>query len=91
MIEKILNIMNSIPHDKSLHGFYGLTLYSTMNIFIYCWVSIIIIILLAVAKELYDGRNSDIHTKETFDAVATFIVPLFLCVVELLYIISNGG
>lgn len=74
--------MNSLSHDKALHGFYGTSFYSLIRIFIPSVVAALIVIAAAYAKEWYDGKNPEKHTKDWKDAVATYIVPVVSAIIE---------
>jgi len=83
MVERILNKLNSLPHDKALHAFYGLALYGLLNIFLPCYYVAAFIVALALGKEIYDLLNPDKHTTDPFDALATFAVPVALAITEM--------
>ena len=75
MLEKI-NSMLIIEHDKALHAFYGLFVYSIVSI----WdplVAILLVAVQAVGKEAYDFHHPDTHTVDRMDVAYTF-VPVFI-------------
>jgi hypothetical protein len=53
-IEEYLKLLAKIPHDKLLHFFYGFLLFNFLSIFFTFVTSLIILIVAAIAKEVYD-------------------------------------
>ena len=82
LIEKI-NSMLIIPHDKALHAFYGLLVYNIVSLY-NPTIAILTVVLISVAKEIYDFQHKDIHTADWYDALATSAIPLVLYVVGLM-------
>jgi len=81
-MEKILNFLNAIPSDKVAHGLGGLVIYSFLNLFIFHIYSLILVIIIAIGKEIYDGYKEN-HTRDAWDAFATAIVPGVLSGIKL--------
>jgi len=67
-----------IPHDKALHALYGLIIYSFLSLFVSPASALIVVIVGAVGKEIYDYFNQDKHTVDVMDTVATTLVPMVL-------------
>jgi hypothetical protein len=68
MIEKILTYLNSIPSDKVAHALGGVILFAIGELF---GLGILLVIVGAVGKEIYDYFNKENHTPDAWDAVAT--------------------
>jgi hypothetical protein len=84
MIETFLNkISKLIPADKVLHSFYGNLIYSIVFLTLVFFITIteasilalLTTLIIAFGKEVYDYINSDKHTSDIFDLVATAIQP----------------
>lgn len=79
MMEKLFSLFNKIPHDKALHALSGAFVFAllqaSLRVFLPLRVSalfaIACVLVVAVVKELYDGRHPDTHTKDWYDALAT--------------------
>ena len=79
-MEKLLTFMNTwlgklyipcgIPADKQMHFLSGAILGIILYPFI-GWLSIIVVSLIAYAKERYDAKHKDKHTPDIWDWVAT--------------------
>jgi len=82
-IEKILTFLNNIPADKKAHSLGGLIIYNFLNFFIFHIFSLVIVIIIAIGKEVYDGTKEN-HTKDKWDAFATAIIPAILSSITLL-------
>lgn len=93
MIEKILNKLNLIPHDKALHGYLGLVAYEIVffisNIWLIDFISALIactiIIILAISKEIYDLVHKENHTSDMMDIVWTIAIPVLITFKEIYY------
>jgi len=75
-----------LARDKLLHIIVGLLIYSFARIFVLIEIALIITAFIAVIKEIYDRINSDKHTPEIADALATFIIPGLLFIIEFYYV-----
>ena len=71
MIEAILSKLNAIPADKVAHFASGTILYAALLPFVGSSLALSVIVMVAVAKEIYDSCNPDKHTADLWDAVAT--------------------
>ena len=80
-MEKLLTFMNTwlgklyiqnkyVPLDKFMHFLSGAILGIILYPFI-GWLSIIVVSLIAYAKERYDAKHKDKHTPDIWDWVAT--------------------
>lgn len=83
----ILDTINSflakvLPLDKSWHFISGTVLFAIGNIHSYR-AGLILVVAMAVSKEIYDWFNKDTHTPDWKDAIATISggVLGFLCTV----------
>ena len=68
MIEKILTYLNSIPADKIAHCLGGVILFAVGELF---ELGLLLVIVGAIGKEIYDYFNKKNHTPDPWDAVAT--------------------
>lgn len=59
--------------DKQAHFLSGYGIVLTVSLFVNLVWGIAICIIAAVMKEFYDSRNSDKHTADVYDAVATIV------------------
>lgn len=69
--------MTKIPNDKLLHSFYGMVIY-TLFLTINANISIIVVLLVAVLKELYDINKTGFSLS---DILATSGFPLLLWII----------
>ncbi len=76
----LLNLLSSLPHDKAGHLIAGVLLYAAFH-FVHPAVGIAVVVIAAVAKEVYDYLHKETHTPETMDAVATIVGGIvgFIC------------
>jgi len=65
-----LYIPCSIPADKQMHFISGLIIAAVLTPFI-GWYSVLVVSLIATAKELYDDMNKAIHTADVWDLLVT--------------------
>ena len=82
MIEKILAILNSIPADKVAHCLGGVVLFAIGQLFGY---GLLLCIIGAVTKEIYDYFHPDTHTADWKDAFATTLGGLLGYIIYLGY------
>ena len=79
-MDKILNKLALIPNDKLLHSFYGTILYVIVSCIDSLW-ALIIVIITAVLKELYDEvKYGGFDYK---DIIATIAIPIIIYLKEL--------
>jgi hypothetical protein len=71
MIEAVLSKLNAIPGDKVMHYASGVLLFALCLIVMRPRYAMAVVMLTAVAKEVYDAFNRDKHTPDIFDALAT--------------------
>ena len=79
-MEKLLTFMNywlgklyipcGIPADKQMHFISGLIIAAVLTPFI-GWYSVVLVAMIATAKELYDYLHPESHTADFWDWVAT--------------------
>jgi hypothetical protein len=81
-MEKIFNILNSLPKDKAYHMLYGLIAYNFIALYSPT-LAVLVVIVIAIGKEVYDEYYPN-HTSDKMDAIATAIVPIVLYVIEIL-------
>ena len=79
MIERLLGYAAEIPCDKVRHALIGLVVYTVIAMWS-ATVAIIIVAVIAIAKEVYDAGIEG-HTPEPYDAIATAIIPLILYII----------
>ena len=81
MIEKIINLLASIPNDKLLHSYLVLVLslicYDILELFLPMWwnifVTTIISTIIMILKEWYDSKHNCTHSVEVMDIVAGYV------------------
>ena len=66
-----------IPQDKANHYVYGSVIYFISNLFLSPILSMLVILLIALLKELYDYKAKT-GTPEAMDVVWTLLGGLFL-------------
>ena len=71
----LLKEMAKIPHDKLLHSFYGTFIYLLCS-FINPLFGIISVIIVAIAKEVYDKVKY--KSFDFVDILATILIPMLL-------------
>lgn len=83
-IDKILTWM-VIPQDKALHIIYGIVIFAIAHLIFNSFYTILIVIFISIAKELYDRTEIDKHTVDVWDAVATTAGGLlgFICTLKI--------
>lgn len=82
MIEKLINLANSIPSDKVAHCLGGVILFAIGQLFGY---GLALAVIGAVVKEIYDYMHKDTHTPDVWDAIATIIGGLLGYIIYLGY------
>lgn len=82
MIEKILARLNAIPADKIYHCLIGVILFAIGNLVGY---GLLVAIVGAIGKEIYDYLHKDTHTPDVWDAVATILGGLLGYIIYLGY------
>lgn len=61
-----------IAKDKVLHVIAGVLTYLTGYLVVGTW-AILLVVVVAVGKEVYDSYNKEEHTPEVLDAIATVL------------------
>jgi len=82
MIEKIIAFLNAIPSDKVAHCLGGVVLFAIGQLFGY---GLLLAVLGAVVKEIYDYLHPESHTADVKDAVATILGGLLGFIIYLGY------
>lgn len=59
-----------VPADKQMHIVAGFIIAAVLTPFI-GWYSVVLVSLVATAKEIYDDVNKDIHTPDVWDLLVT--------------------
>ena len=80
MIEKIINLLASVPKDKLLHSYLILILslicYDILELFLHMWwnifVTTIISTIIMILKEWYDSKHNCTHSVELKDIIAGY-------------------
>jgi hypothetical protein len=67
-----LYIPCKVPADKQAHFICGLVIAALLTPFIGAY-SIVVVAIIALAKEIYDYLHKDIHTPDFWDWVATVL------------------
>lgn len=81
---KIIDLLNSIKKDKLLHFFVGNTILFLLLLFFNTLISISVVVILAVAKEIiYDGLLKK-GTPENKDIIYT-ILPCVFYLINILF------
>lgn len=86
MKQKIFNLfptwLRNLPHsDKLVHAILGVLIYIILRIFIPNNFAFFGVVLVAISVEVYD-KISKKGTPDPKDAIATFIIPFFLFLIE---------
>jgi len=76
----LLYYMGDIAKDKVLHMYYLLLLYILLNMVIPPYLSIIIVYIVALLKEVYDGTVPE-HTSDIFDVYYGVFTPTILFII----------
>lgn len=82
MIEKILAFLNNIPSDKIYHCLGGVILFAIGQLF---GCGLLVAVIFAIGKEIYDYFHQDKHTPDVWDAVATTLGGLLGYIIYLGY------
>jgi len=82
MIEKIIAFLNAIPSDKVYHCLGGVVLFAIGQLFGY---GLLLAVLGAIIKEIYDYRHPESHTADVKDAMATILGGLLGFIIYLGY------
>ena len=80
MIEKIINLLASVPNDKLLHSYLILILslicYDILELFLPMWWNIlattVISTIIMILKEWYDSTRNCTHSVELKDVIAGY-------------------
>ena len=80
MIDRLLNMLANMSHDKLLHSFYGTLIYICVS-FVDSSFALLVVALIAVVKEVYD--RVDYGRFDWKDIVATVFIPIILYVKEI--------
>lgn len=70
-MERLFSLLNRIPADKALHALGGAVISALSLCFWLSPLALIVTIVLAFGKELYDLAHNDQHIPDTLDALAT--------------------
>lgn len=78
LIELMLRLMVSVPHDKVLHYLCGLLIYAIGARLLDWWWAGGIVLLVSIIKEWYDSRHGG--TVDGYDIVAAMVgaITMFL-------------
>ena len=80
LIELLPNWFKEIPHfDKILHLIAGLVIYFLACLVIDNVYALLVVFTIALGKEYFDGTST---RQSFFDFLATFIVPLLICIIQ---------
>jgi hypothetical protein len=63
-------IVCKVPCDKQLHFICGFIIAAVLTPFI-GWYSVVLVSMVATAKEIYDDVNKDTHTADVWDLLVT--------------------
>ena len=69
MLSNLLKKLGSIPQDKLLHIIAGVVIYLVSGLLVSPVMSLIIVVLVAIGKELWDSLGNG--TPDKWDAIAT--------------------
>jgi hypothetical protein len=79
-MEKIISIANAffaklyipcrVPADKQAHALAGFIIAAVLTPLI-GWYSVVLVSMVATAKEIYDDVNKDTHTADVWDLLVT--------------------
>jgi hypothetical protein len=69
IMERILALL-IIPADKALHFIYGMVIFAVAHFLLRPEYAAAIVVVVMVAKEIYDAQHPDKHTADPWDAVA---------------------
>lgn len=77
-------IVCKVPCDKQLHFICGFIIAAVLTPFI-GFYAVVVVAIIALAKEIYDYMHKDIHTPDVWDLVATALGGLVGFVVVALF------
>jgi hypothetical protein len=80
-IERILYFLSGLPRDKKDHMLFGLIIYNFVALVSFD-AAIIVVLLTAVLKEVYDFFNPTKHSCDYEDVIATIAFPIVLYVLQ---------
>ena len=63
-------IVCKVPCDKQLHFICGFIIAAVLTPFI-GWYSVVLVAMVATAKEIYDDVNKETHTADVWDLLVT--------------------
>jgi branched-subunit amino acid permease len=63
-------LVGQVAEDKFLHFICGFIIAAVLTPFI-GWYSVLVVSIIATAKELYDDMNKDTHTADVWDLLVT--------------------
>jgi hypothetical protein len=63
-------LVGKVAEDKFLHFICGFIIAAVLTPFI-GWYSVLVVSIIATAKELYDDMNKDTHTADVWDLLVT--------------------
>jgi hypothetical protein len=63
-------IVCKVPCDKQMHFICGFIIAAVLTPFI-GWYSVVLVAMVATAKEIYDDVNKDTHTADVWDLLVT--------------------
>ena len=82
-----MNLLMQLPKDKLGHALAGLIIFNFALLFFDVVTSLILVLVVAAGKEVYDYFHRDKHTPDFYDFLATISVPIVLTI--LIYL--KGG
>jgi VanZ family protein len=65
-------IVCKVPCDKQMHFICGFIIAAVLTPFI-GWYSVVLVSMIATAKEIYDDVNKDTHTADVWDLLVTIV------------------
>lgn len=78
-MNKVLNYLASIPHDKLLHSFYGTLIYLPIS-YVHSSIALGVVAIIALSKEILDEK--DYGGFDFSDIIATMLIPTLIYVIE---------
>lgn len=73
----------TIPHDKANHFIYGFAIFLLSNLVLNEWISLAVVCLFALGKEIYDEWKYGVF--DIFDAIYT-IAPALILTLKQIYL-----
>ena len=70
-----MNFLMQLPKDKLGHALAGLIIFNFALLFVGVGTSLILVLVVAAGKEIYDYFNRDKHTPDFLDFIATVSMP----------------